>query len=135
MATLAESIKAQPRPYSGFDLLFINGTWRPGSIVKTVKDTDPYTGETLLEIGAADERDLDEAYRSAAKAQPKWAAMLPAARAAVFERVAVIMEARREEIVSWLVKESGSTRLKAQLEWEASHAVILEAVSMPYRVA
>lgn len=135
MATLAETVSAHPRHYSGFDLLFINGSWRPGSIVTTVKDTDPYTGETLVEIGGADQRDLDEAYRSAAKAQHKWVAMLPAARAAVFERVAVIMQARREEIVSWLVKESGSTRLKAQLEWESSHAVMLEAASMPHRVA
>jgi len=84
MASLAETISARPRHYSGFDLLFINGSWRPGSIVTTVKDTDPYTGETLVEIGAADQRDLDEAYRSAAKAQHKWAAMLPAVRAAVF---------------------------------------------------
>ena len=31
-------------------------------------------------------------------------------------RAALIMEARREEILSWLIKEAGSTRIKASLE-------------------
>jgi aldehyde dehydrogenase (NAD+) len=41
-------------------------------------------------------------------------------------------EARREEILSWLVREADSTRIKASLEWEAVHAVTLEAATLPY---
>jgi aldehyde dehydrogenase (NAD+) len=40
------------------------------------EDRDPYTEEVLVRIPLADEQDLDEAYRVAADAQPKWAATL-----------------------------------------------------------
>jgi aldehyde dehydrogenase (NAD+) len=41
------------------------------------------------------------------------------------------MEARREEIVTWLIKESGR---KANVEWDSAHAIMLEAAAAPYRV-
>jgi aldehyde dehydrogenase (NAD+) len=44
------------------------------------------------------------------------------------------LEQRREEIVGWLVRESGSTRIKANIEWQYAHAVTLEASSFPSRV-
>ena len=82
----------------------------------------------------ANESDLDEAYQCASKAQIEWAAMLPFERAAVMLRSASIMEARHEEIVDWLIRESGSTRIKAEWEWQAVHSATLEAASFPYRV-
>ena len=45
-------------------------------------------------------------------------------------RAAEVMEARREEIISWLVRESGSTRLKATLEYELTHAIMLWAATV-----
>lgn len=53
-----------PRPYSGFDGQYINGSWRPGRQGGTLKDTDPYLGETLAEIVMANESDLDEDYQA-----------------------------------------------------------------------
>jgi len=88
----------------------------------------------LVRIPLAGEEDLNEAFRAAADAQPKWAATLPGERAALLRRAADIMEARREEIVTWLIKESGSTRLKANVEWDSAHAIMLEAASAPYKV-
>jgi aldehyde dehydrogenase (NAD+) len=44
------------------------------------------------------------------------------------------MDARREEILTWLIKESGRTRLKANVEWDSARAITLEAASAPYRV-
>jgi aldehyde dehydrogenase (NAD+) len=83
----------------------------------------------------ASDSDLDEAYAAAAAAQPGWYAKLPDERAAVIRRAAEIMEARRDEIVDWLVHESGSTRTKAKFEWELAHAVTLEASTFPSRAA
>jgi aldehyde dehydrogenase (NAD+) len=37
--------------------------------------------------------------------------------------------------VDWLIKESGSTRIKADWEWQLTRAVTLEAASFPHRVA
>ena len=56
------------------------------------------------------------------------AARLAAERAAASVlRSASIMEARHGEIVDWLIRESGSTRVKAELEWQFVRAVTLEA--------
>src|SRR5699024_11349694 len=40
---------------------------------------------------------------------------------------------RKEEIIDWLIKESGSTRLKANIEWGSARGITLEAASMPAR--
>ncbi|KAB0265575.1 aldehyde dehydrogenase family protein [Microvirga brassicacearum] len=125
---------SQVRPYADFDTLAIAGTWRKGRSNKVNRDLNPYTGEVLIEIPQASRDDLDEAYASAAKAQIAWAERLPGERAEVMRRAAVVMEARREEIIGWLIRESGSTRIKATLEWETVHAVMLEASSLPYLV-
>src|SRR5437016_13103117 len=95
----------------------------------------PYSAEILTEIVMANEDDLDEAYQSAAKAQVEWARLLPSKRVAVMIRSAAIMEERHQEIVDWLIRESGSTRIKAEVEWQYVHAVTLEAASFPFRVA
>ncbi len=120
-------------PYSGFNLQYINGSWRPGKQGGIRKDTDPYSGDTLAEIVLANAEDLDEAYRCAAKAQVGWAARLPSERADVMIRSAEIMKVRRHEIIDWLIRESGSTRAKAELEWQFLHSITLEAASFPYR--
>jgi aldehyde dehydrogenase (NAD+) len=123
-----------PSPYAGLDQLSIGGVWRPGNGQRTLKDNNPYTGEVIVEIQEGDRGDLEAAYTSAARAHPSWAAALPTERAAVMRRAAEVMEARREEIISWLVRESGSTRLKASLEYESTHAIMLWAASVPDQV-
>jgi aldehyde dehydrogenase (NAD+) len=123
-----------PAPYHGFDGQYIDGLWRPGKHGGVQVDTDPYSGATLAETVMANQHDLDEAYHAAAKAQVSWAARPPAERAAVMLRSASVMEARHGEIVDWLVRESGSTRVKAELEWQFVHAVTLEAASFPHRM-
>jgi aldehyde dehydrogenase (NAD+) len=122
-----------PTRYEGFGGQYIDGSWRPGRHGGVRVDTDPYSGETLAEMIMANQSDLDEAYHAAARAQISWAARLPVERAAVMLRSATIMEARHDEIVDWLIRESGSTRVKAELEWQFVHAVTLEAASFPHR--
>jgi aldehyde dehydrogenase (NAD+) len=134
MATFIDAPPATRAAYQGWHKQWINGSWRTGKSRHVVKDVDPFTGETLIEIPAADTQDLDAAYRGARDAGRAWAADLPSQRASVLRGVVAIMEARREEIVSWLVRESGSTRIKARLEWESTRAIMLEAASMPYLV-
>ena len=77
---------------------------------------------------------LDEAYRAAAAAQEEWAATPPKDRAAVLRRAAEILEERRDEVIDWLVKEAGSTRIKADSEVSLAIAITQEAASFPTRV-
>jgi aldehyde dehydrogenase (NAD+) len=125
---------AQPPGYDGFDLLPIGGEWKRGQSQGRLVDRNPYKGEIILEITNADRSDLDAAYAAATRAQAAWAVSPPALRALVLLRAAEVMTARRAEIVDWLIRESGSTRLKANLEWEITHAVMLWAASVPYAV-
>ena len=133
-ALVSKDSAAHPTPYDGFNRMPLGGHWRGGRGGRVLEDRDPYTDEILTRIPLANEEDLNEAYRTAAEVQPQWAAMLPGERAALLRRAAAIMEARREEIVTWLIRESGSTRLKANVEWGSAHAIMLEAASAPYRV-
>jgi aldehyde dehydrogenase (NAD+) len=77
---------------------------------------------------------LDDAYRAAACAQKAWAKTLPAERSALFQRVLATLEARRDEIIGWIVRETGSTLLKANIEWSAVRGGLLEALTLPPRV-
>jgi aldehyde dehydrogenase (NAD+) len=119
-------------PYEGFDELLMGGTWRKGSSGKVAADQDPYTGETLVEITLASAGDVDFAYKSAQKTQPAWAAVRPQERRNLFARAAHIVEKRRSEILDWLVRESGSTIIKAQFEWQLVHLGMLEAAGYSF---
>jgi aldehyde dehydrogenase (NAD+) len=123
-----------PSRYTGFDGQYISG-WRAGRSGHTLDDVDPYTQKSVAKITLANRADLDEAYQSAAQSQVPWTNALPSERTAVLIRAAEIMEVRRLEIMEWLIQESGSTRIKADWEWQLLKAVTLEAASFPHRVA
>lgn len=118
--------------YEDFSGQFIAGKWRPGTQGTSAADRNPYNDTILADIAQASLADLDHAFAAAKAAQPEWAGVLPSERAAVFLRAVSILEARREEIVGWLIRESGSTRIKAEVEWGAVRAGMLEAATMPF---
>jgi aldehyde dehydrogenase (NAD+) len=137
MATTLKTAAADARassPYDGFDRMLVDGRWRHGRSGHTADDMDPYTNQVLLRLPLANQEDLDEAFRAADAAQVGWSRTLPGVRAEVLRRAAAIMTSRRAEIVDWLVHESGSTRIKAELEWHLARAVTLEAASFPSRM-
>ncbi|BBI64840.1 hypothetical protein HSBAA_61460 [Vreelandella sulfidaeris] len=120
--------------YSDFHLQPIAGEWREGSSERTTDVSNPYDGSTLLTTRLANREDLDAAFTQAEKAQAEWAATPPVERAGLMHRVIEIFDARKEEIIDWLIRESGSTRLKANVEWGAARGITQEAASMPGRV-
>ena len=120
-------------PYS-FGELPIAGAWRPGHGGTVLTVTDPYNGAPLAELAEVDVADVDTAFLAAEQAQRGWGRTLPVQRADVMRRVAQLMEARREEIVGWLIRESGSTRIKAEMEWATTRSIVLEASTLPSRV-
>ena len=99
--------------YDDFHLQFLAGKWREGSSDKINTVSNPYSGEILASIRSATAADLDEAYQAAAKAQIEWAKTTPTTRSALLQSVVAIFDQRKEEIIDWLIRESGSTRLKA----------------------
>ncbi len=121
--------------FGGFTGQFIDGEWKSGGSGKVLKDTNPFDNSLLTEIALADAQDLDRAFEAAARAQKDWGRSLPGQRAAVLRRAGDIVERRREEIIRWIIRESGSTRMKAEAEVAAVRAGMIEAESMPYLMA
>ncbi|WP_367111525.1 aldehyde dehydrogenase family protein [uncultured Psychrobacter sp.] len=120
--------------YSDFHLQYIAGKWQKGQDDSINTNTNPYSGEMLVEIQQATDKQLDEAYEAAKEAQKEWAKKLPAERAGLLYRVIEILDQRQDEIVEWLIKESGSTRIKAMTEFSIARAMTLEAATFPNRV-
>lgn len=123
-----------PEAHPKFDLLPIAGLWRPGGLKRRLQDRNPYSGALMVERQQCDRADLDAACDKALDAQRAWARQPPAERAAVMSRAAQVMEIRRAEIVTWLTEESGSARVKAELEWQWARDILLEAAALVYRV-
>ncbi len=127
-----DSTSNAPAPYTGFDHLFIGGRWVTGRSEHKLRPINPYRQDVIMEIPAADKRDLEDAYQEAQRAQVAWAETLPSERSLIMRRATDIMDARREEIISWSIREAGSPRKKAMLEWKVARDVMEQAVSAPY---
>lgn len=93
------------------------GGWQPtkGGLLDV---TDPATDVLLAKVGLAGAADVAEAAIAARKAQPGWAATLPSERAAILNKAADILEQNAEELIGWIMRESGSIQPKAGIEIE-----------------
>ena len=116
-------------PYDGLDVMPLAGAWRKGSSPDRFVDTDPYTGEVILEGQRASVSDVNDAYAGAVLAQRDWARTSPAERSAVFLRTAELIDARTEELVDWLTREAGTTRMRAYVEIGIVRATAMAAVT------
>src|SRR6266704_3899085 len=110
----------------------IGGDWRAGGGAHTLTDTDPWSGEAVAEISEAGLSDVEEAYAAAALAQRQWAETAPEQRAAVMRAAADIVVSRHAELADWLVRESGGTVAKVEIELSVVRAGFLEAAGMPH---
>ncbi|MBO3747799.1 aldehyde dehydrogenase family protein [Streptosporangiaceae bacterium NEAU-GS5] len=97
---------------------YIDGAWVPGSAVAQV--LEKATGAEIGTYALGTAADVDKAVAAAKRAQPEWAALLGAERAAVLSRAARIMERRAGEFVETLMRETGGVRGKARGEVAAA---------------
>lgn len=125
------ALTAIPKPYEGFTGQYVAGQWVAGSAGNTAIDRDPYDDSILAEISQASLADLDRAFAVAKITQASWALVPPSEKAAIFLKAVAILDQRKDEIITWLIRESGSTRLKAGIEWGAVRNGMLEAATMP----
>ncbi|MCA8028953.1 benzaldehyde dehydrogenase [Burkholderia cepacia] len=109
------------------------GQWCDGSGESGV--VEPATGKLLGSIGTADAAFVALSTATAHSAQPDWAGLPYDERAAIMRRAAQLAEAHSDEIIDWIVRESGSTRLKAGFELSITIKAIREAAALPSRSA
>ena len=64
--------------------MLIDGKWVDSSNRETIPVLNPYTGELLDQVPAADKEDVDRAIDSAGKGQKKWNRLKIRERAEIF---------------------------------------------------
>ena len=87
---------------------FIGGEWVDPAGGRTFEDHDPYTLDVVAEVPAGTREDARRAVEAAAKAFPAWAKTPPGERQRIFLQAADILERRQDEVVSWLIRETGA---------------------------
>jgi aldehyde dehydrogenase (NAD+) len=86
---------------------------------------------TAVPAGTVD--DVDDAYEAACNAQPRWADRSNQQRADLVDTVRTLLEDHEDELTELLVAESGSGRLKANMEVQTALADVAEAATFPSR--
>ncbi|MGH3001715.1 MAG: aldehyde dehydrogenase family protein [Gaiellaceae bacterium] len=87
---------------------FIGGEWVDASGGATFDDLDPFTGDVVARVPAGTREDARRAVEAAAAAFPAWSQTPPAERQRILLKAADILEARAEDVASWLIRETGS---------------------------
>jgi aldehyde dehydrogenase (NAD+) len=113
---------------------YIGGVWRDGTGKKVLQDRNPYNGEVIAEFKLSSRADIDEAYRSAQRAQKQWGELNPFARRDILESAIAYVSQHEREITEIIIEELGGTALKAFFEISLVKNIIKEASSYPLRM-
>jgi benzaldehyde dehydrogenase (NAD) len=108
------------------------GDWQLGPLPTTAV-VEPASGAPLGFIANADAALVARSSEAASQAQKEWYALPHTERAQVFRRAAQACETHHDEIVDWLIRESGSTRPKAVFEVSQMLQILHESVGLPSR--
>ncbi|WP_115717831.1 benzaldehyde dehydrogenase [Gallaecimonas mangrovi] len=106
------------------------GQWQAGSQAAATV-IEPATGNSLGQIGMADATQISASSQQARQAQKAWFALSYDERAAIFRKAAALGESHFNDIVDWIVKESGSVRAKAEFETAIAIKVLHESAALP----
>ncbi len=120
--------------YTALDLQYIGGQWRAGTSTRHIKNINPFSQAQIFELQAASSVDVDSAYSAAEAAFKSEKTKSIKVRQQVINKLAQTIQQRREEIIQWLIDESGSTRLKANIEVDAALGIIQESLSFPEKM-
>lgn len=109
-----------------------NGAWI-STPIPPLNVIEPATGKSLGRIGMGDANVFAESSQIARAAQVEWFGMSYDERATVLRRAALVAERHFDEIVSWIVRESGSAQGKAAFETSLCIKVLHESSGLPSR--
>ena len=99
-------------------VMFINGAWCAAESGETFEAVNPATGEVFARIPKGGRADARRAIAAAKTGQAGWAKLSAFDRAAAIERVAALVEARREALARALTQDQGKPITEARGEVE-----------------
>ena len=95
----------------------------------TIEVREPASDARIANVGCAGPDDVVRAGAAARAAQPGWAAKLPTERAAVLDKAASLLIQHEDELIDWIMRESGSIQPKAKIEIEHGAGFIRHAAA------
>ena len=101
---------------------FINGEWMTGSL-KTIKNIDPATGESIGEVVVSSKAEVEAAIASAKAAFPAWKRTPAPKRGEILQKAANEMARRKDELARAMALEEGKTLGESGL-WERDITVL-----------
>ncbi|MDP9326608.1 MAG: aldehyde dehydrogenase family protein [Actinomycetota bacterium] len=102
--------------------LWIDGRWTDAEGGATFEATSPSTGEVIGTVAEGTRADAQYAIDAARTAWPAWAGLSPFDRAAAMERVAAVIDERREDLARTLTLDQGKP-LKAEARDEVEELI------------
>ncbi|AKD04216.1 aldehyde dehydrogenase family protein [Pontibacter korlensis] len=120
--------------YNELNKQYINGEWIDGSEDNFIENLNPYDESLLNKFKGASQQDVDRAFQVAKDKSKAWADENPNVKRGILLKAANLLRERQMEVTDWLVKEVGSTQLKATVEIDQTYDMLVEAASFPTRM-
>ncbi|MGG0719477.1 aldehyde dehydrogenase family protein [Robertmurraya massiliosenegalensis] len=110
------------------DKSYINGVWVEGESERSYDILNPYDRSTLATVRLATKEQLEHAFKVAEEAQKQWAKSTVEERRDVLEKVIQYFNENKEEIVQTLVRDTGGSVLKCNVEHHLALEFLEEAL-------
>jgi aldehyde dehydrogenase (NAD+) len=111
-----------------FNKNYINGEWTEGKSNRTYDILNPFDRSVVASVRLATKEQLEETFKIAKQAQKEWARSTVEERRDVLRKAAQYLNDNREEIVKTIVRETGGTILKANVEHHLTLEFLEESI-------
>ncbi len=108
---------------------FINGKWTEGESGRTEDILNPYDQSVITTASLATNKQLEDAFDIAQRAQKEWAKSTAEDRKAVLQKARAYLQENRDDIIMMISRETGGTIIKATIELEQTIAILDEAMT------
>jgi aldehyde dehydrogenase (NAD+) len=114
--------------YEELNKSFINGEWKEGGSERTYDILNPYDNSVITSVRLATAKQLHQTFEVAKEAQKEWAKSSVEERREVLHKAVEYLKMNREAIVDVIVRETGGTVLKANVEFHLTIDILEESL-------
>ena len=116
-------------PFLTLNKSYINGEFHSGQGSINFKNLNPYTDEVITTIRTASENQTIQAIEGSREAEKEWG-RLPRTRKRVLKHAYKLFNKNKNDIIDCLIKETGSTFIKAEVEFRMSMMILKESIKL-----
>ncbi|GIO20442.1 putative aldehyde dehydrogenase AldY [Oceanobacillus oncorhynchi subsp. incaldanensis] len=109
---------------------FIGGKWVEGKSKKDFEIKDPYDGSVVSNVQLADKGQIQEAFQLAKEAQKEWKKTSADERRDILTKALNYLKENKEDIIQLIIRETGGTALKAEVEFGFGVGDMEDAIPM-----